>query len=83
MAKGKKSKRDGVVSKGIHCQKRQFWQKEARADYKGSIQEAINKLDAYRKFKNVMLTIENPDTHNTKERFIRVPATQVWGPAKR
>jgi len=33
--------------------------------------------------KNVMLTIPNPNTNETNKRFIRVPAREVWGYAKR
>lgn len=38
----------------------------------------INQLKAWQANKNVMLTIENPDTSATNERFIRVPAKNIW-----
>ena len=38
-----------------------------------------NQAIAWRKGKNVMLTVPNPDKKNTKERMIRVPAIDVWG----
>lgn len=80
---GKKKSRATQTSKGIHCQKRSAEQKAQRLEYKGSMLEGSNKLQAHRKFKRVMLTIPNPDANNTRERFIRVPSTEVWGSAKR
>ena len=84
MAKGKKSKSSGVVSKGIHCQRdRHGLRKQHLREYRGSITEAINKRDAWRKFKNVVLTIENPNKNETAKPFIRVNAREVWGSPKR
>ena len=80
---GKKKSRATQTSKGVHCQKRSAEQKAQRREYKGSILEGANKMKAHLGFKRVMLTIPNPDANNTKERFIRVPSTQVWGSAKR
>ena len=39
----------------------------------------FNKFDAWKKGKNVMITMPNPNKNETNKRFIRVPATQVWG----
>lgn len=84
MAKGKKSKSSGVESKGIHCQNdRHGLRKQLRREYVGSITEAINKRDAWRNFKNVVLTIPNPNTNETNKRFIKVNAREVWGSPKR
>jgi hypothetical protein len=80
---GKKRQRATQTSKGIHCQKRSAESKAQRREYKGSMLEGSNKMKAHLAFKRVMLTIPNPDANNTKERYIRVPSTQVWGSAKR
>lgn len=39
----------------------------------------VNKVKAWRKKKNVLVTIENPDPKNTRERFIKVKARDIWG----
>lgn len=51
---------------------------EITPDLKG-LRKMLNKIDAWKKGKNVMLTIENPDTTQTNMRYIRVPARDVWG----
>ena len=75
---GKKKQRATQTSKGIHCQKRTPAQKERRRDYMQSGERIQNQLTAFLANKNVVLTIPNPDKNNTKERFIRVPAHEVW-----
>lgn len=80
---GKKRQRATQTSKGVHCQKRNAESKAQRLEYKGSLLEGSNKLAAHKAFKRVMITIPNPDANNTRERFIRVPSTEVWGSAKR
>ena len=80
---GKKRSRATQTSKGVHCQKRTAEQKAQRLEYKGSLVEGANKMAAHKKFKRVMLTIPNPDANNTRERYIKVPSTEVWGSAKR
>jgi len=37
-----------------------------------------NQLKAHKLGKRVILTIKNPDKNDTKQRFIRVPSTEVW-----
>lgn len=80
---GKKRQRTTQTSKSVHCQKRTAAQKAQRLEYKDSMLEGSNKMKAHKAFKRVMLTIPNPDGGNTRERFIRVPSTEVWGSAKR
>lgn len=84
---GKKRSRASQTSKGVTHQNPKRMgakiRKQLRREYKGSILEGANKMAAHKKFKRVMLTIPNPDANNTKERFIRVPSTEVWGSAKR
>lgn len=84
---GKKRSRSSQTSKGVTHQNPKRMgakiQKQLRSEYKGSILEGTNKMAAHKKFKRVMLTIPNPDANNTRERYIRVPSTEVWGSAKR
>jgi len=75
---GKKRKRATQTSKGEHCQKRTAIQKAQRIAYKLSGERTTNQYRAFTLNKNVMLTIPNPDKNNTKERFIKVPAQEVW-----
>lgn len=51
---------------------------EIEPDLQG-LQKMLNKFDAWKKGKNVMLTIDNPDTTQTNMRRIRVSARDVWG----
>ena len=74
--KGGKSK--GAVSAGIHSSVNRSILNSIRRDYLASGERLMNQLKAFRQRKNVMLTIENPDTNDRGKRFIRVPATQVW-----
>ena len=84
---GKKRSRASQTSKGVTHQNPKRMgaviQKAQRREYRGSVQEGVNKMAAHKAFKRVMLTIPNPDGSNTRERFIRVPSTEVWGSAKR
>jgi hypothetical protein len=49
-----------------------------RADYLRSGERLLNQRRAFEKGKNVVLTIENPNPHETGRRFIRVNAREVW-----
>lgn len=75
---GKKRSRASQTSQGKHCQKRTPSQKERRIEYKLSGERSTNQWRAFIKGKNVILTIPNPDKNNTKERFIKVPASEAW-----
>lgn len=75
--KGGKSK--GFISKGERPNVSCSIQKATRLDYVGTDLYWNNKVKAWRAGKRVMLTIQNPDKKNTKERMIRVPAIDVWG----
>jgi len=66
------------TSKGEHCQKRNPVLKQLRREYHGSSNEACNKLTAFYRGRNVVLTIANPNTNETNKRFIRVNARDVW-----
>jgi len=45
-------------------------------------QKIINVQKAYWEGKNPMVTIDNPNRENTKERKIRVRANELWGNPK-
>jgi hypothetical protein len=75
--KGGKSK--GFISKGERPNISRSIQKATRLAYLNTQARVNNQVKAWRAGKNVMLTIENPDKKNTKERMIRVPAIDVWG----
>ena len=47
-------------------------------DDRSEIKKMIDKMDAFRKGKNVMLTIPNPNKSETKKPFIRVNAKEKW-----
>ena len=84
MARGKKSSGKTYTSKGERKNVSRWLKKACRRDYieNRSLERAINQRNAFLKGKRVMLTIENPDKNNTKERFIRVPASEVWNSSK-
>lgn len=67
-----KSSSKGYTSKGQRPNVRKDIRKAIRRDYVGSSEQLYNKLLASKKGKKVMITIPNPDKHNTKARFIRV-----------
>jgi len=75
---GKKKTRAHQVSKGERKPIDPRWRKEYRREYNGSITQMQNKVDAWLKGKNVMLTIENPNKNETNKKFIRVNANKVW-----
>ena len=84
MARGKKSSGKHYTSKGERENVSRWLKKACRRDYieNRSLERAINQRNAFLKGKRVMLTIENPDKNNTKERFIRVPASEIWKTGK-
>ncbi len=47
-------------------------------DGRSEMKKIIYKRDAFRKGKNVMLTIPNPNKSETKKPFIRVNAKEKW-----
>ncbi len=75
---GKKKKRDKQTSKGERRSVSKQITKSIRKDFIESGQKIVHQAEAFRKGKKVMLTIPNPNKHETKRRFIRVPATEVW-----
>jgi len=79
MAKGKRSSGKNYVSKGERNSVSRSLRKALRLNYLTTDARTANQVAAWRAGKNVMLTIENPDKKNTKERMIRIPATEYWG----
>ena len=47
-------------------------------DDRSEMKKILDKMDAFRKGKNVMLTIPNPNKSETKKPFIRVNAKEKW-----
>lgn len=78
--KGGKSK--GFVSQGIHSNVARSTKRAMRQDYLASGDRIMNQLMAWKKGKNVVLTIENPNKNETGKRFIKVNARDVWGSPK-
>lgn len=68
-----KSSSKGYTSKGQRPNVRKDIRNAMRRDYVGSPEQLCNKLLASKKGKKVMITVPNPDKHNTKARFIRIP----------
>ena len=70
---GKKSSRTSQTSKG---ERRSV--ANGLGDDRSEMKKMIDKMDAFRKGKNVMLTIPNPNKNETKKPFIRVNAKEKW-----
>ncbi len=76
---GKKSSGKNYTSKGERPNVTRSVLNALRREYVQSDMRRNNQAIAWRKGKNVVLTVPNPDKKNTKERMIRVPAIDVWG----
>ena len=74
----KKKQRSTQTSKGERSPLNKKLIKASRREYNGSTAQMNNKLAAWKRGKNVMLTIENPNKNETNKRFIRVNANDVW-----
>ena len=70
---GKKRSRASQTSKG---ERRNV--ANGLGDDRSEIKKILDKMDAFRKGKNVMLTIPNPNKQATREPFIRVSAKEKW-----
>ena len=71
---GKKKQRTKQVSKGERRNVAKKTTNAARRDYIASdgMERLINQLDAYKKNKNVVVTIPNPNKKETNKPFIKV-----------
>ena len=74
----KKRQRAHQVSKGERKPQNPRWSKEARREWVGSTAQMIAKVEAFKKGRNVVLTIANPNKSETNKPFIRVNAKDVW-----
>ena len=75
---GKKKKSEGYTSKGERNNVRKDIRKLMRRE-RTNLETMINKYSAYKKGKNVMVTIPNPNANmETNKPFIRVKAKDVW-----
>ena len=75
---GKKKKSEGYTSKGLHSNVSKDTRKAMRRD-RSSLETTRNKYDAFKRGKNVMLTIPNPSVKSEPAKpFIRVNAKEVW-----
>ena len=70
---GKKSSRTSQTSKG---ERRSV--ANGLGDNRTELKKMLDKMDAFRKGKNVMLTIPNPIKSETNKTFIRVNAKEKW-----
>ena len=70
---GKKRSRASQTSKG---ERRSV--ANGLGDDRSELKKMIDNMDAFRKGKNVMLTIPNPNKQATREPFIRVSAKEKW-----
>lgn len=84
MAKGKKSSGNTYTSKGERSNVDRKIVKAMRRDYMESGLRAQNQVEAWRKGRNVVVTIPNPNKNETNKRLIKVRAKDVWpNPAER
>lgn len=72
MAKGGKSK--GFISAGERRNVSKKTRNAMRREYVASGDRILNQLEAFRRGKNVMVTVPNPNKEETNKRFIRVNA---------
>jgi len=75
---GKKRQRTKYTSKGERRPLDPKLKKMARREWVGSTAQMTAKVEAFKKGKNVMLTVANPNKNETNKPFIRVNAKDVW-----
>jgi len=78
---GKKSSGTSYTSKGERPNLSRKTKNAMRRDYLENCQldRLNNQMSAWKKMKNVMLTVPNPNKNETNKRFIRVSAREFWG----
>jgi hypothetical protein len=74
----KKTQRSKTTSKGLNPTYSNEHLRLFRRD-RSFIDTYTNKINAWVKGKNVMITIENPNPNETNKKFIRVPLSQLIG----
>ena len=77
----KKSSGTSYTSKGERPNLSRKTKNAMRRDYleNHQLERLNNQIKAWKKMKNVMLTVPNPNKHETNKRFIRVSAREYWG----
>ena len=76
---GKKKSRETQSSKGERNNVNRDVIKSLRRDYmQNDLARMKNQMNAFKKGKNVMVTIPNSNPNETNKRFIRVNAKDVW-----
>ena len=78
MAKGKNSSGKNYTSKGERPNVKQSTINAVRSS-RTFIERRASQVEAWKKGKRVMLTVENTNTNETNKKFIRVEARDVWG----
>jgi DNA gyrase inhibitor GyrI len=85
MGKKKQTKNPGAQSAGIHSTANRSILKAVRRS-KTTVEKRLDQIKAWKKANggknDPWITIANPNTAETKKRFIRVKACQVWGSPK-
>jgi hypothetical protein len=78
---GKKSSGTSYTSKGERPNLARKTKNAMRRDYleNRQLERLNNQIKAWKRMKNVMLTVPNPNKHETNKRFIRVNAREYWG----
>ena len=77
MGKNKGGKSSGNVSAGVHSNVKRSTLRLMREGYMSSGERLMNQLNAWKRGKNVVFTIENPNKNETNKRFIRVNARDL------
>ena len=76
---GKKKSRETETSRGERNNVNKDLIKSLRRDYmQNDLARMKNQIAAFKKGKNVMVTIPNSNPNETNKRFIRVNAKDVW-----
>jgi len=76
---GKKKSRETETSRGERNNVNRDVIKSLRRDYMNNdLARMKNQMNAFKKGKNVMVTIPNSNPNETNKRFIRVNAKDVW-----
>ena len=76
---GKKKSRETETSRGERNNVNKDLIKSLRRDYmQNDLARMKNQIAAFKKGKNVMVTIPNSNTNETNKRFLRVKAKDVW-----
>lgn len=80
MAKKKKS-REHRTSAGIVGKNKKVINALRRE--RSQIEDALNRVKAWKEFRNPWITIANPNKTETAKKFIKVKANDLWGDPKK